>query len=69
MDRTCPKCRKAEETKRGMDGTCPKCHKAEETLGHVLNACTPNAGLMRDRHNNVLKRLVKAIPSRLATSL
>ena len=45
-----------------MNGRCPKCHSAEETLGHVLNACTPNAGLMRDRHNSVLKRLVKAIP-------
>ena len=46
-----------------MDDTCPKCRKAEETQGHVLNACTPNAGLMRERHNSVLKKLVKAIPS------
>lgn len=33
-----------------------------ETLGHVLNACTPNAGLMRERHGKILDRLVKAIP-------
>ena len=41
---------------------CPKCRSAPETLAHVLNACTPNAGLMRDRHNKILQRLVKAIP-------
>ena len=45
-----------------IDTTCPKCHQAPETLGHVLNACTPNTGLMRERHNAILKRLVKAVP-------
>ena len=45
-----------------IDTTCPKCHQAPETLGHVLNACTPNAGLMRERHNTILQRLVKAVP-------
>ena len=29
---------------------------------HALNACTPNAGLMRERHNTILQRLAKAIP-------
>ena len=28
---------------------------------HVLNACTPNTGLMRERHNKILKRLSNAI--------
>ena len=46
-----------------VDTICPKCHRAPETLGHVLNACTPNAGLMRARHNTVLHRLIKAIPN------
>ena len=50
-----------------IDTTCPKYHQGPETLGHVLNACmlnacTPNAGLMRERHNTILQRLVKAVP-------
>ena len=45
-----------------LDTTCPKCKSQLQTLGHVLNACTPNAGLMRERHNYVLKRLSKALP-------
>ncbi len=44
------------------DTTCPKCHSQPESLGHVLNACTPNVGLMRERHNKILRRLVKATP-------
>ena len=48
-----------------LDTTCPKCHSSPETLGHVLNACTPNSGLMRERHNLVLQRLVKAVPQSL----
>jgi len=50
---------------RNLDVTCPKCHAQPETLGHVLNACTPNTGLMREWHNLVLKRLVKATPATL----
>lgn len=45
-----------------IDTTCPKCKQQPQTLGHVLNACTPNAGLMRARHNAILQRLSKAIP-------
>ena len=45
-----------------QDDTCPRCHQAPETLAHILNACTPNAGLMRDRHNAVLTRLTRAVP-------
>ena len=33
-----------------------------ESLGHVLNTCTTNCGLMRERHNTLLQRLVRAIP-------
>jgi hypothetical protein len=44
-----------------IDTTCPKCRSQPQTLGHVLNACTPNAGLMRERHNAVLQRLSRAI--------
>ncbi len=51
--------------KPSLDTTCPKCKKSPETLGHVLNACTPNMGLMRERHNLILQRLVKAIPTSL----
>lgn len=47
--------------------TCPKCHQQPETLAHVLNACTPNAGLMRARHNSILSRLQKATHKDLGT--
>jgi hypothetical protein len=47
---------------KSISTICTKCKAQPESLGHVLNACTPNAGLMRARHNQVLERLVKAIP-------
>ena len=47
---------------KSVDTTCSKCKTQPESLGHVLNAYTPNAGLMRDRHNTILERLVEAIP-------
>ena len=28
----------------------------------MLNTCTPNAGLMRARHNAILQHLAKAVP-------
>ena len=46
---------------KNINTTCPKCKSQPESLGHVLNACTPNTGLMRERHNAVLRRLVKAV--------
>ena len=46
-----------------LDTTCPKCKSQPQTLGHVLNACTPNTGLMRERHNAILQRLSRAIPA------
>lgn len=46
-----------------LDPTCPKCKLQPESLGHILNTCTPNAGLMRERYNAILKRLVKATPT------
>ena len=45
------------------DDTCPKCRSAPETLAHILNACPPNAGLMRERNGKILKRLIKATPT------
>ena len=45
------------------DDTCLKCRSAPETLAHILNACPPNAGLMRERHGKILKRLIKATPT------
>ena len=44
------------------DTICPKCKLQPQTLCHVLNTCTPNAGLMRERHNTTLHRLTNAIP-------
>ncbi len=43
--------------------TCPKCKRNPETLAHVLNSCLANSGLMRERHNTILKRIVKATSS------
>ena len=45
------------------DDTCSRCRSAPETLCHILSACPINAGLMRKRHNNIL-RLVRAVPRR-----
>ena len=45
------------------DVSCPKCHLEQETLAHVINHCPPHVGLMRARHNNILHRLVRAIPA------
>ena len=47
---------------KSVGTTSPKCKNQPESLGHVLNVCTPNAGLMRDRHGKILDRLVKVIP-------
>lgn len=32
-------------------------------VGNTTSNCTLNTGLMRARHNSILKRLVKAVPS------
>ena len=42
--------------------SCPLYKAHPETLGHLLNSCTPLVGLMRARHNLILRRLVNAIP-------
>lgn len=44
------------------DTRCRKCLQQPETLAHVLNACQPSAGLMRERHNSILDRIHRAIP-------
>ena len=43
------------------DTTCPKCHTQPVSLGRVPSACTPNVGLIHDRHNTILQRVVRAI--------
>ena len=53
----------AKKVGRIDDDRCPKCLSAPETLAHVLNACTTNTGLMRTRHNEILQRLMKAVPN------
>ena len=32
----------------GLPDSCRKCGAAHETLDHILNACTPNTGLVRE---------------------
>ena len=51
----------ARRLRKTQDATCRKCRSQPESLGHVLSACTPNAGLMRKRHNTILGRVVRAI--------
>ena len=51
--------------KTQLNTTCQKCKSEPETLGHVLIACTPNTGLMRERHNNILAKLITATPEEL----
>ena len=46
-----------------QDTSCPKCHGEQETLAHVINHCPPHVGLVRARHNNILHRLAKAVPT------
>eukprot|EP00731_Ephydatia_muelleri_P034302 Em0054g25a len=48
--------------KRLPDTRCRQCHLVPETLSHLVNHCLPNMGMIRDRHNAVLERLIRAIP-------
>ena len=50
-------------TGRGNGNTlCLRCRSQPESLGHILNASTLSARLMRAHHNAILQHLVKAIP-------
>ena len=44
------------------DTICQKCKLQPETFRHVLNVCTPNAGLMTERQNALLQWLSRTIP-------
>ena len=48
---------------------CMRCRQAPETLAHILNACPQYAPLMRERHNKILERTVKAIPPPLLVTV
>ena len=41
---------------------CRKCGREQETLAHVLNHCRHDLALVRDRHNYILDRIVRAVP-------
>ena len=45
------------------DTLCRQCHDQPETLTHILNHYPPYVGMMRARHNNIVKRLTKALPN------
>lgn len=45
-----------------QDTRCRICHQHPETLAHLINHCHLNLGLVRERHNAVLERLIRAIP-------
>ncbi|KAL5509854.1 hypothetical protein EMCRGX_G005293 [Ephydatia muelleri] len=48
---------------------CRICGRAEETLAHILNHCHYNLGMVRDRHNSILERIVRAVPDYMGTKM
>ena len=48
---------------------CRLCGREEETLAHVVNHCHHNLLMVRDRHNAILDRIVRAIPDHLGTKM
>ena len=40
---------------------------AGDPSGHVINHCNHNLGMVRERHNAVLERVIRAIPAHLGT--
>ncbi|KAL5509985.1 hypothetical protein EMCRGX_G005445 [Ephydatia muelleri] len=44
---------------------CRVCNRSPETLAHVLNHCLPSMDMIRDRHNSIVDRIVRAIPQHL----
>ena len=48
---------------------CRHCGRAEETLAHILNHCHQHLGMVRERHNAVLDRIVRAVPTHLGTKM
>ncbi|KAL5509939.1 hypothetical protein EMCRGX_G005389 [Ephydatia muelleri] len=46
---------------------CRHSGRDQETLAHILNHCHQNLGMVRDRHNSVLERIVRAVPEHLGT--
>jgi len=45
------------------DKRCRRCNHPNETLPHVLNCCNKHSLARLSRHNNVLNRLAKAVPT------
>ena len=46
---------------------CRHCGRDQETLAQFLNHCHQNLGMVWDRHNSVLERIVRAVPEHLGT--
>ena len=47
------------------DTRCRNCHQHPETLAHLVNHCHHNLSMVRERHNTVLERVIRAIPPSL----
>ena len=45
------------------DPKCRRCGSQPETLAHVLNHCPTTVGAMREQHNTILGRLIRAVPA------
>ncbi|KAL5509843.1 hypothetical protein EMCRGX_G005280 [Ephydatia muelleri] len=58
------RCRKAVPSTQ-----CHLCGRGEETLAHIINHCHHNLGMIRERHNAILERIVRAIPDHLGTKM
>ena len=46
---------------------CRVCGREEEILAHVVNHCHYHMEMIRERHNAILERIIRAIPEHLGT--
>ena len=52
-----------------LDSTCPKCKQEAQTLGHVLNTCTPNTGLMNLTEMNSTDSITRSLSTHSTSNL
>ena len=48
---------------------CRVCGRVPETLAHIVNHCHYNLGMVRERHNAILERIVRAIPEHMGRKM
>ena len=48
---------------------CRICGRVPETLAHIINHCHHNLGMVRERHNAILERIVRAVPEHMGRKM